>query len=155
VAVFGRAPDRLIAAKNGASPLISATGRGKASSQRHPSLLAYTQRVVPLEDGQMAVVTRDDIRVSRMDGTPVSVEPTTISWTPVMAEKGGYKHFMQKEIHEQPRAIVDTIGTRVSEEDGEVSSTASGSRRRRWPGSSACTSWPAAPPGMRRSRGSS
>jgi glucosamine--fructose-6-phosphate aminotransferase (isomerizing) len=114
-------PDRLIAAKNGASPLILGYGQGESFiASDIPSLLVYTQRVVALEDGQMAVVTRDAIQVARMDGTPVAVEPATIAWTPVMAEKGGYKHFMQKEIYEQPRAIVDTIGTRVSEEDGEV-----------------------------------
>ncbi|OGP84169.1 MAG: glutamine--fructose-6-phosphate aminotransferase [Deltaproteobacteria bacterium RBG_13_65_10] len=114
-------PDRLIAAKNGASPLILGFGEGENFiASDIPALLAYTQRVVALEDGQMAVVRRDEIRVSKLDGTPVHVVPQTISWSPVMAEKGGYKHFMQKEIFEQPRAIVDTIGTRVDEEAGEV-----------------------------------
>jgi glucosamine--fructose-6-phosphate aminotransferase (isomerizing) len=114
-------PDRLVAAKNGASPLILGYGEGENFiSSDIPAILKYTKRVVALEDGQMAVVSREGNRVATLAGKPVQVEPRTISWTAVMAEKGGYKHFMQKEIFEQPRAIVDTIGTRVDEESGDV-----------------------------------
>ncbi|MDP3940072.1 MAG: glutamine--fructose-6-phosphate transaminase (isomerizing), partial [Deltaproteobacteria bacterium] len=115
-------PDQIIAAKNGASPLILGYGEGENFiASDIPAILAYTQRVVALEDGQMAVVTNKTIRVSMLAGREVSVEPLTITWSPVMAEKGGYKHYMQKEIFEQPRAIVETIGTRVDEETGHVS----------------------------------
>ncbi len=122
VAVLSKSdPDRLVAAKNGASPLILGYGEGENFiSSDIPAILKYTKRVVALEDGQMAVVTREGSRVTTLAGKPVQVEPRTISWTAVMAEKGGYKHFMQKEIFEQPRAIVDTIGTRVDEESGNV-----------------------------------
>jgi glucosamine--fructose-6-phosphate aminotransferase (isomerizing) len=114
-------PDRLVAAKNGASPLIIGYGEGENFiASDIPAILEYTKRVVALEDGQMAVVSREGSRVTTLAGKPVQVEPRTISWTAVMAEKGGYKHFMQKEIFEQPRAIVDTIGTRVDEESGNI-----------------------------------
>ena len=123
IAVLSRAhPDQIVVAKNGASPLILGYGEGESFvASDIPALLSYTKRVVALEDGQMAVVSKDEIRVSTLAGREISVAPRTISWSPVMAEKSGYKHFMQKEIFEQPRAIVDTIGTRVSEESGEVS----------------------------------
>jgi glucosamine--fructose-6-phosphate aminotransferase (isomerizing) len=114
-------PDRLVVAKNGASPLILGYGEGENFiASDIPAILAYTRRVVALEDGQMAVVSREESRVTTLAGKPVQVEPRVITWTAVMAEKGGYKHFMQKEIFEQPRAIVDTIGTRVDEESGEI-----------------------------------
>ncbi|MFQ5457988.1 MAG: glutamine--fructose-6-phosphate transaminase (isomerizing) [Myxococcota bacterium] len=123
IAVLSEAhPGEIIAAKNGASPLILGYGEGESFiASDIPAILSYTNRVVALEDGQMAVVSADAIRISTLAGRAINANPRTISWSPVMAEKGGYKHFMQKEIFEQPRAIVDTIGTRVNEETGEVS----------------------------------
>ena len=102
IAVLSEAhPDQIVAAKNGASPLILGYGEGESFiASDIPALLSYTKRVVALEDGQMAVVSRDAIRVSTLAGREIPVEPRTISWSPVMAEKGGYKHFMQKEIFE-------------------------------------------------------
>jgi glucosamine--fructose-6-phosphate aminotransferase (isomerizing) len=73
-----------------------------------------------LADGEFAVLTEDGVQVVDADGRPLEREPRPIQWDPVSAEKGGYDRFMQKEIFEQPRAIVDTVGTRVSETAGEV-----------------------------------
>jgi glucosamine--fructose-6-phosphate aminotransferase (isomerizing) len=73
-----------------------------------------------LEDGEFAVLSEDGVQVIAGDGSPVDREPKPIHWDPVSAEKGGYDRFMQKEIFEQPRAIMDTIGTRISEAAGDV-----------------------------------
>jgi glucosamine--fructose-6-phosphate aminotransferase (isomerizing) len=86
-----------------------------------PAILDYTRRVVFLENRQMAVITRDGYTVTDLEGKPLTVEEHAIAWDPVSAAKGEYRHFMQKEIFEQPRAIVDTLGGRVDFEKGTVS----------------------------------
>ena len=73
-----------------------------------------------LEDGEFAVLSADAVQVLDRDGRPIDREPRAIQWDPVSAEKGGYDRFMQKEIYEQPRAITDTIGTRVLEAEGDL-----------------------------------
>ncbi|RME43480.1 MAG: glutamine--fructose-6-phosphate aminotransferase, partial [Deltaproteobacteria bacterium] len=102
-------PRTLIAVKN-ASPLIVGVGEGESFfASDIPALLRYTQRVVFLEDGQLARITEGGIEIFTLEGQPVSPTLHTIPWNPVMAEKGGHKHFMLKEIHEQPTAIIHTI----------------------------------------------
>ncbi|GIV98387.1 MAG: glutamine--fructose-6-phosphate aminotransferase [isomerizing] [Herpetosiphonaceae bacterium] len=85
-----------------------------------PAILDYTQRMVFLDDGEMALVTSEGPRFFRISGEPIEKEIVTVAWDPVSAAKGGYKHFMQKEIFEQPRAISDCLGGRVDVEVGEV-----------------------------------
>jgi len=85
-----------------------------------PAILAHTRRVVFLDDRQMVVVTRKGAEFCDFDGLPVVREAQTINWDPVMAEKAGYKHFMLKEIHEQPWAVRETILGRASVESGKV-----------------------------------
>src|SRR5207253_1352720 len=85
-----------------------------------PAILAHTRDVVILEDGDMAVVTARSVEVSTLAGEPVARTPTRILWDPILAEKGGYRHFMLKEIYEQPRAAADTLRGRVSPEGGTV-----------------------------------
>ena len=85
-----------------------------------PAILAHTRKVVFLDDRQMVVVTRAGAEFSDFDGTVVTREAQTINWDPVMAEKAGYKHFMLKEIHEQPWAVRETILGRASVESGKV-----------------------------------
>src|SRR5262249_41059563 len=75
--------------------------------------LPYTRQMVFLQDGDFAVLQRTELAICDGDGQPLQREARTIHWDPVSAEKGGYDRFMQKEIYEQPRAITDTIGTRV------------------------------------------
>lgn len=85
-----------------------------------PAFLAHSRNVIYLNDGEMVVVTNDGVNVTTMDGVSVNKEITSISWSASMAEKGGYKHFMLKEIYEQPRAIADTLRGRLNAETGEI-----------------------------------
>jgi glucosamine--fructose-6-phosphate aminotransferase (isomerizing) len=115
-----RDPSRLVVAKS-ASPLVIGLGDGETlCGSDIPALLGHTRKMVFLEDGEMAELTADGARIETLDGKPVVRAARHIDWTPVQAEKGGYKHFMLKEIFEQPRAVEDTLRGRVSLEDGEV-----------------------------------
>jgi glucosamine--fructose-6-phosphate aminotransferase (isomerizing) len=112
-------PDRLVVAKT-ASPLVVGIGQGEVIvGSDIPSLLAHTRDVVFLEDGDLAEITADGIRVENA-GLAVQRTPKRIDWSPVQAEKGGYKHFMLKEIHEQPRVIEDTLRGRIDLAAGDV-----------------------------------
>src|SRR5436309_9926980 len=82
-----------------------------------PALLPYTRSVVFLEDGQIAVVSSDSVQIKNSQGECMCQPPETINWTAEMAEKEGYAHFMLKEIHEQPRAIRDTLRGRIGADD--------------------------------------
>ena len=118
--VSERDPNRVVAVKN-ASPLVIGLGKGaNFVASDVPALLAHTRQVVFLEEGEMAVLARDGVTLRRSDGTVFSRPARTIDWTPTMAEKNGHKHFMHKEIHEQPRALADTIRSRASVEEGNV-----------------------------------
>jgi glucosamine--fructose-6-phosphate aminotransferase (isomerizing) len=120
-AICLRYPDQIVAAKNGGSPIILGLGDKQSFlASDIPAILPYTRQMLFLSDGEFAVLTEDGVQVVDADGRPLEREPRPIQWDPVSAEKGGYDRFMQKEIFEQPRAIVDTIGTRVSEVSGEV-----------------------------------
>ncbi|MFH1710124.1 MAG: glutamine--fructose-6-phosphate transaminase (isomerizing) [bacterium] len=111
-------PDKIVAAKRG-SPLKIGLGDSETFiASDIPALIKYTKKVIFLGEQEMAVVTKNDVKVTNFAGNPVKKEVTLISWDPVSAEKGGYAHFMLKEIHEQPRAIRDTIADRVK--DGHI-----------------------------------
>ncbi len=113
-------PDRIIAVKK-SSPLVLGLGNGENFlASDIPAILNHTRKVIFLDDEEMAVLTRDGVTVTTLDGKPVNKEIHHIAWSAVMAEKGGYKHFMQKEIFEQPRGILDTFRGRISRESGEV-----------------------------------
>src|SRR5256886_8389189 len=108
------APDRLIAAKHGAGSVVVGLGKGEMFiASDIPAILSHTRDVVILEDGEVAVVTSGGVVLSTLDDQPVQREPVRIMWEPIMAEKGGYRHFMLKEIYEQPRAITDTFRGRI------------------------------------------
>ena len=114
-------PDRLVAAKHGAGSVVVGLGQGETLlASDIPALLAHTRDVVILEDGDVAVITRHGVEITDLAGAPVSRTPTRILWEPILAEKGGYRHFMLKEIYEQPRAVADTLRGRVSPEGGTV-----------------------------------
>jgi glucosamine--fructose-6-phosphate aminotransferase (isomerizing) len=116
-----RHPGQIVAAKNGASPIILGVGEAQAFlASDIPAILPYTRQMIFLEDGEFAVLTESDVQVLDADGGPVDRAPTRIQWDPVSAEKGGYDRFMQKEMFEQPRAIIDTIGTRLADDSAEV-----------------------------------
>jgi len=85
-----------------------------------PALLSYTRDMFFLADGDVAVLTRDGVHLTDFNGRPVKRQVSHILWDPIMAEKGGYKHFMLKEIFEQPRAVRDTTLGRVGQESGRI-----------------------------------
>ena len=120
-AICEKEPNLLVTAKNGGSPII--VGQGEKESflaSDIPAVLPHTRDIISLHDGDFAVLSEDGIQIVDIEGRPIEREFQVIQWDPVSAEKGGFDHFMQKEIFEQPRAIADTIGTRVNEADQDV-----------------------------------
>ncbi len=117
-----REPDKIIAARIGnAGGVVIGLGNGENYiASDIPAILEHTRRLVFLESRQMAVVTRDGIRISSLEGIPVKVQTSTVAWDPVSAEKGEYRHFMQKEIHEQVRSLTDTLAGRVNFAEGTI-----------------------------------
>ncbi|MET0791006.1 MAG: glutamine--fructose-6-phosphate transaminase (isomerizing) [Polyangiaceae bacterium] len=112
--------DRIVVAKN-ASPLVIGLADGATlCASDIPALLAHTRRMLFLEDNEMAELTRDGVRLETIAGERVKRAPRQIDWSPTQAEKGGYKHFMLKEIFEQPRAIEDTLRGRILLEEGDL-----------------------------------
>ncbi|MHB8708973.1 MAG: glutamine--fructose-6-phosphate transaminase (isomerizing) [Desulfuromonadales bacterium] len=113
-------PGKLIAAKQG-SPLVVGQGQGEFFvASDIPAMLSHTREMIFLDDGELVVFTAAAMTVTTLAGVVVAKRPKTITWSPVMAEKGGYRHFMLKEIHEQPRAIADTLAGRLREEHSAV-----------------------------------
>jgi glucosamine--fructose-6-phosphate aminotransferase (isomerizing) len=121
VLLSAREPDKIVAARIGnAGGVVLELARTRCSSLPTSAILEHTRRMVFLESGQVATVRRDGFEVTGLDGKPIAVEVQNVAWDPVAAEKGEYKHFMLKEIHEQVRSITDTIGDRVDFISGEV-----------------------------------
>ena len=85
-----------------------------------PAILSHTRDMFFLADGDMAILTRDGVQPDRFRRPPIKRQVSHILWDPIMAEKGGYKHFMLKEIFEQPRAVRDTLLGRVGQETGRI-----------------------------------
>ncbi|WP_394823470.1 glutamine--fructose-6-phosphate transaminase (isomerizing) [Pendulispora albinea] len=118
--VSGDAPDDIIVAKD-SSPLVLGVGKGEMlAASDIPALLEHTREVIFLEDGEMALLRKTGPVISKIDGTPVTRAAKHIEWSASQAEKGGYKHFMLKEILEQPRAIEDTVRGRINVSEADV-----------------------------------
>ena len=119
--VSGDSPDEIVVAKND-SPLVIGNGEGEMfAASDIPALLAHTRDVVLLQDGEMAVLRKGGAEITRIaDGAAVTRAAKRIDWSPTQAEKGGYKHFMLKEIHEQPRAVEDTMRGRVDLQNADI-----------------------------------
>lgn len=110
-------PETLYCAKT-ASPLILGLGNGENFlASDIPAVMRYTKRVVVLEDGDFAKITPSGVALTNLTGTPIHREPFLVTWDEQTAEKGGFPHFMLKEIHEQPRALADTLRGRLTEDD--------------------------------------
>ncbi len=110
----------LIAARK-ESPLVIGLGEGEYFiASDIPPVLPYTRDFIFMEDGELAYLSPEGVRIYDSKGQEILKEPKRINWNPLMAEKGGFKHFMLKEIFEQPRAVIDTIRGRLSEEQGDV-----------------------------------
>ena len=115
-----REPHRLIVAKN-ASPIVIGQGDGETFiASDIPALLEYTRDVAFLEDGEIAEVRADGFRILDGAAQPLKRPTKRITWDAVAAQKGGYRHFMLKEIHEQPQAVTDTLRGRIALESGAI-----------------------------------
>jgi len=122
VLLSSREPDKIVAARIGnAGGVVVGVGEGEMFvASDLPAILDHTRRVVFIESQQMVTITRQGLTLQSLSGEILPYEVNTVAWDPVAAEKGTYRHFMEKEIHEQVRSLTDTIGGRVDFDEGRI-----------------------------------
>ncbi|HFC98149.1 MAG TPA: glutamine--fructose-6-phosphate transaminase (isomerizing) [Thermosulfurimonas dismutans] len=127
--IWVRNPEKIVCARN-QSPLVLGLGEGEVFlASDVPALLPWTRRVIFLEDGDLAELSREEVRLFGLDGKPLHRPVQEITWDASQAEKGGFPHFMLKEIYEQPEAIRDTLLGRMDPESGRVDLSDAGLER--------------------------
>ena len=122
VVMSSREPDKIVAARIGnAGGVVVGLGEDEMFvASDIPAILEHTRKMAFLESCQMAIISKSGFSVTTLDGEPLETQIHTIGWDAVSAEKGEYRHFMQKEIHEQVRSLTDTLAGRVDFEEGEI-----------------------------------